>query len=51
LNLGLVLGRAGHRDDALRHLRRYLELAPDSPRAPQVRDLLAELEKKPRPRR
>ena len=41
-SLAAALDQLGRRDEATAHLRRYLELAPDAPDAPRVRDRLAE---------
>jgi Flp pilus assembly protein TadD len=43
LSLGLAAQQAGDTPEAIRGYTRYLRLAPDSPQAPQIRDLLKQL--------
>jgi lipoprotein NlpI len=43
LNLGLALARRGRRSQAATHLRQFLSLAPESPRAGEIRDYISKL--------
>jgi tetratricopeptide (TPR) repeat protein len=43
-NLGSVQAKAGNYGEAVRHYKRYLELAPNAPDAAQVRDEIYKLE-------
>ena len=45
LNAGALLARLGRRDEARTAFERYLVLAPDSPRATEIKKALATLEK------
>jgi lipoprotein NlpI len=45
-NLGLLLEKTGNYDDAIQNFRTYLQLAPASPDAHQVRETIYKLEYK-----
>lgn len=43
---GTVLAQQGDADMGARHYRRFLELAPDEPKAPAIRELLRQYDEK-----
>ncbi|HUU26243.1 MAG TPA: tetratricopeptide repeat protein [archaeon] len=43
LNLGLALARLGSISQAITHLKQFLKLAPDHPRAPEISDYMRQL--------